>query len=163
VFRSTVVGGRVPREYVRAVEAGCRDALSEGPLGGHPVTGLEVTLADGATHPKDSSEMAFRTAGRLGLREALRACAMTLLEPVSEVAVTVPEDDMGGVLGDLAMRRGRVTASTARAGTVTITATVPLAELFGYADRLRSRTHGRGTFTAQPAGYAPVPAKATAS
>jgi elongation factor G len=161
VFRSTVVGGRVPREFVRAVEAGCRDALSEGPLGGHPVTGLEVTLTDGATHPKDSSELAFRFAGRFGLREALRACAMTLLEPVTEVAVTVPEDDMGGVLGDLAVRRGRVTASTARAGAVTITATVPLAELFGYANRLRSRTHGRGTFTARPAGYAPTPARAT--
>jgi elongation factor G len=158
VFRSAVVGGRVPREYVRAVEAGCRDALSEGPLGGHPVTGLEVTLTDGATHPKDSSEMAFRFAGRFGLREALRACVMTLLEPVTEVAVTVPEDDMGGVLGDLAVRRGRVTASTARAGTVTINAAVPLAELFGYANRLRSRTHGRGTFTARPAGYAPAPA-----
>jgi elongation factor G len=162
VFRSAVTGGRVPREYVRAVEAGCRDALSEGPLGGHPVTGLAVTLTDGATHPKDSSEMAFRFAGRFGLREALRASVMTLLEPVTEVAVTVPEEDMGGVLGDLAMRRGRVTASTARTGTVTITATVPLAELFGYADRLRSRTHGRGTFTARPSGYAPVPARATA-
>jgi elongation factor G len=157
-FRSAVVGGRVPREYVRAVEAGCRDALSDGPLGGHPVTGLEVTLTDGATHPKDSSETAFRFAGRFGLRAALRACAMTLLEPVTEVAVTVPEDDMGGVLGDLAARRGRVTASTVRAGTVTIDATVPLAELFGYAGRLRSRTHGRGTFTARPAGYAPAPA-----
>jgi elongation factor G len=157
VFRSTVVGGAVPREYVRAVEAGCRDALSEGPLGGHPVTGVLVTLTDGATHPKDSSEMAFRTAGRFGLREALRACVMTLLEPVSEVAVTVREDAMGGVLGDLATRRGRVSASATRDGTVTITATVPLAELFGYANRLRSRTHGRGSFTAQPAGYAPVP------
>ena len=163
VFRSAVVGGRVPREFVRAVEAGCREALSEGPLGGHPVTGLEVTLTDGATHPKDSSEVAFRFAGRFGLREALRASAMTLLEPVTEVAVTVPEDDMGGVLGDLAVRRGRVTASATRAGTVTITATVPLAELFGYADRLRSRTHGRGTFTARPSGYAPAPARAAAS
>ncbi|MGW0585883.1 EF-Tu/IF-2/RF-3 family GTPase, partial [Streptomyces sp. NPDC002920] len=91
-FRSTVVGGRVPQEYVRAVEAGCRDALAEGPLGGHPVTGLRVTLTDGATHVKDSSEMAFRTAGRYALREALRACAMVLLEPVVEVTVTVPED-----------------------------------------------------------------------
>lgn len=161
-FQSTVVGGRVPREYVRAVEMGCRDALSDGPLGGHPVTGLAVTLTDGATHPNDSSEMAFRTAGRLGLREALRASVMALLEPVSEVTVTVPEDAMGGVLGDLAMRRGRVTASATRTGTVTITATVPLAELFGYADRLRSRTHGRGTFTARPAGYAPAPARVTA-
>ncbi|MFE7107908.1 elongation factor G [Streptomyces sp. NPDC057575] len=157
VFRSTVVGGRVPQEYVRAVEAGCRDALAEGPLGGHPVTGLRVTLTDGATHSKDSSEMAFRTAGRFALREALRASAMVLLEPVAEVTVTVPDDAVGGVLGDLAARRGRVSGSAARAGTAVITATVPLAELFGYATRLRSRTQGRGTFTTRPTGYAPAP------
>ncbi|RKN06326.1 elongation factor G [Streptomyces radicis] len=157
-FRSTVVGGRVPREYVKAVEAGCRDALAEGPLGGHPVTGLRVTLTDGATHPQDSSEMAFRTAGRFALREALRASAMVLLEPVVEVTVTVPEDAVGGVLGDLAARRGRVSGSAARAGTALVTATVPLAELFGYATRLRSRTQGRGTFTTRPTGYAPAPA-----
>ncbi|MFI1170750.1 elongation factor G [Streptomyces melanogenes] len=158
VFRSAVTGGRVPQEYVRAVEAGCRDALAEGPLGGHPVTGLRVTLADGATHSKDSSEMAFRTAGRFALREALRASTMALLEPVIEVTVTVPDSAVGAVLGDLAARRGRVSGSTARAGTAVVTATVPLAELFGYASRLRSRTQGRGTFTTRPAGYAPVPA-----
>ncbi|WP_351233436.1 elongation factor G [Streptomyces sp. NPDC002133] len=157
-FRSTVTGGRVPQEYIRAVEAGCRDALAEGPLGGHPVTGLRVTLTDGATHPKDSSEMAFRTAGRLALRESLRAGVMALLEPVVEVTATVPDDAVGGVLGDLAARRGRVSGSTARAGTAVITATVPLAELFGYASRLRSRTQGRGTFTTRATGYAPVPA-----
>ncbi|MEU0433883.1 elongation factor G [Streptomyces sp. NPDC006290] len=157
VFRSTVVGGRVPQEYVRAVEAGCRDALAEGPLGGHPVTGLRVTLTDGATHAKDSSEMAFRTAGRFGLREALRASAMVLLEPVVEVTVTVPEDAVGGVLGDLAARRGRVSGSLTRVGTSVITATVPLAELFGYATRLRSRTQGRGVFTTRPTGLAPAP------
>ncbi|WP_326816683.1 MULTISPECIES: elongation factor G [unclassified Streptomyces] len=157
VFRSTVVGGRVPQEYVRAVEAGCRDALTEGPLGGHPVTGLRVTLTDGATHSKDSSEMAFRTAGRLALREALRSSVMVLLEPVVEVTVTVPDDAVGGVLGDLAARRGRVSGSTSRAGTAVITATVPLAELFGYATRLRSRTQGRGTFTTRATGYAPAP------
>jgi elongation factor G len=156
-FRSAVVGGRVPQEYVRAVEAGCRDALAEGPLDGHPVTGLRVTLTDGATHVKDSSDTAFRTAGRLGLREALRACAMVLLEPVAEVTVTVPEDAVGGVLGDLAARRGRVTGSATRAGAAVVTATVPLAELFGYATRLRSRTQGRGTFTTRPTGYAPAP------
>ena len=139
------------------MEAGCRDALAEGPLGGHPVTGLRVTLTDGATHPKDSSEMAFRTAGRLGLREALRASVMQLLEPVVEVAVTVPDDAVGGVLGDLAARRGHVADSAVRAGTAVVTATVPLAELFGYANRLRSRTQGRGTFTARPTGYAPAP------
>ncbi|KUM78223.1 elongation factor G [Streptomyces curacoi] len=156
-FRSAVVGGRVPQEYVRAVEAGCRDALAEGPLGGHPVTGLRVTLTDGATHVKDSSDTAFRTAGRLGLRDALRACAMVLLEPVVEVTVTVPEDAVGAVLGDLAARRGRVSGSVTRAGAAVVTATVPLAELFGYATRLRSRTQGRGTFTARPTGYAPAP------
>ncbi|MGQ4364012.1 elongation factor G [Streptomyces sp. SAS_272] len=157
VFRSAVVGGRVPQEYVRAVEAGCRDALAEGPIGGHPVTGLRVTLTDGATHVKDSSETAFRTAGRLGLREALRRCAMVLLEPVVEVTVTVPEGVVGGVLGDLAGRRGRVTDSTVRGGSAVVTATVPLAELFGYATRLRSRTQGRGAFSARPTGYAPAP------
>ncbi|GKQ34068.1 elongation factor G [Streptomyces sp. A012304] len=156
-FRSTVVGGRVPQEYARAVEAGCRDALAEGPLGGHAVTGLRVTLTDGATHVKDSSEMAFRTAGRLALREALRGCVMALLEPVVEVTVTVPEDAVGGVLGDLAARRGRVTDSAVRGGAAVVTATVPLAELFGYATRLRSRSQGRGTFTARPTGYAPAP------
>ncbi|OKK22099.1 elongation factor G [Streptomyces sp. CB00455] len=158
-FRSTVVGGRVPQEYARAVEAGCRDALAEGPLGGFPVTGLRVTLTDGATHSKDSSEMAFRAAGRFALREALRRSAVELLEPVAEVTVTVPQDGVGGVLGDLAARRGRVSASTAGSGTAVITATVPLAELFGYASRLRGRTQGRGTFTTRPAGLAPVPAQ----
>ncbi|MEU3729830.1 elongation factor G [Streptomyces sp. NPDC033538] len=161
VFRSAVVGGRVPQEFVRAVEAGCRDALATGPLGGHPVTGLRVTLTDGQTHVKDSSDTAFRTAGRLGLRDALRASAMVLLEPVVEVTVTVPEDAVGGVLGDLASRRGRVTGSDTRGGAAVVTATVPLAELFGYATRLRSRTQGRGTFTARPTGYAPAPTAAS--
>ncbi|MBW8803671.1 MAG: elongation factor G, partial [Catenulisporales bacterium] len=160
VFESAVVGGRVPREYIRAVEAGCRDALAAGPLRGHPVTGLRVVLTDGATHVKDSSEMAFRTAGRLGLREALRAATLALLEPVVELTVTAPEDSAGAVLGDLAARRGRVTDSTARGATVVVTATVPLAEVFGYATRLRSRTQGRGTFTTRVAGYAAAPAGA---
>ncbi|CAM5319806.1 elongation factor G 2 [Streptomyces avidinii] len=156
-FRSAVVGGRVPQEYARAVEAGCRDALAEGPLGGHPVTGLKVTLTDGATHSKDSSEMAFRAAGRFALREALRASVMELLEPVVEVTVSVPDEAVGGVLGDLAARRGRVSGSTSQAGTAVITAAVPLAELFGYASGLRGRTRGRGTFTTRPAASAPVP------
>jgi elongation factor G len=146
----------VPREYVRAVEAGCRDALLAGPLGGHRVTGVRVTLTDGATHVKDSSELAFRTAGRLALREALRASAMVLLEPVVEATVTVPDDVVGAVLGDLAARGGRVTGSAVRARTVTVTATVPLTGLFGYATRLRSRTQGRGTISSRPAGYRPA-------
>ncbi|MET9230240.1 elongation factor G [Lentzea sp. NPDC003310] len=154
-FRSAVTGGRVPQEFVRAVEQGCRDALAEGPLG-HPVTGVRVTLTDGSTHVKDSSEMAFRTAGRLGLREALKAGAMTLLEPIAEVAVTVPEEYLGGVLGDLASRRGRILGSTARGDTAVVTASVPMAEMFGYVTRLRSRTQGRGSFTSTPTGYAPA-------
>jgi elongation factor G len=157
-FDSTVVGGRVPREFIRAVEAGCRDALASGPLGGHPVTGLRVVLTDGATHVKDSSEMAFRTAGRLGLRQALRASTLALLEPIVEVTVTTPEDAVGTVLGDLAARRGRVSGSVARGATVVVTAAVPLVEVFGYATRLRSRTQGRGTFTTRTLGYAPAPA-----
>lgn len=124
------------------------------------MTGLRVTLTDGATHVKDSSDTAFRTAGRFGLRDALRACAMVLLEPVAEVAVTVPQDAVGTVLGDLAARRGRVSGSATRAGAAVVTATVPLAELFGYATRLRSRTQGRGTFTSRPTGYAPAPVEA---
>ncbi|MFD3696987.1 elongation factor G [Streptomyces sp. NPDC058646] len=156
-FRSVVVGGRVPQEYARAVEAGCRDALAEGPLGGHPVTGLRVTLTDGATHSKDSSELAFRAAGRFALREALRVSTVELLEPVVEVTVTVPEEGVGAVLGDLAARRGRVSGSTSVSGTAVVTASVPLAELFGYASRLRGRTQGRGTFTARPSALAPVP------
>lgn len=162
VFGSTVSGGRVPQEYIRAVEAGCRDVLAEGPLGGHPVTGLRVTLTDGATHAKDSSEMAFRAAGRFALRAALRAAELELLEPVVELTATVPDDAVGGVLGDLAARRGRVSDSTTRSGTAAVTATVPLAELFGYASRLRSRTQGRGTFTTRPMGYASVPAAVSA-
>ncbi|MFJ5927890.1 elongation factor G [Kitasatospora sp. NPDC092948] len=156
-FRSTVTGGRVPQEFVQAVEAGCRDALADGPLG-HPVTGVRVTLTDGATHVKDSSDLAFRTAGRLALREALRRGGPILLEPVVHLTATVPPDALGTVLGDLSARRGRVHASAPRSTTETVlTATVPLAELFGYAAALRSRTQGRGTFTTHPAGHAPAP------
>lgn len=157
-FACAVTGGRVPREYVQAVEAGCRDALAEGPLGGHPVVGVAVTLTDGIVHPKDSSELAFRTAGRLGLREALRSARLQLLEPLAEVSATVPEDALGAVLGDLAARRGRVRGiASGREGAAQVSALVPLAELFGYAGRLRGRTQGRGTFTTRPAGYAPAP------
>jgi elongation factor G len=162
-FTSTVVGGRVPKEYVRAVEAGCRDALADGPVAGHPVVGVRVTLTGGDTHVKDSSELAFRTAGKLALRDALKACVVVVLEPVVEVTATVPADAVGAVLGDLAARRGRVTDSVTRGSTMVVTATVPLPELFGYATRLRSRTNGRGTFSTRPLGYQPVPAAAGAS
>jgi elongation factor G len=122
------------------------------------VTGVRVTLTDGATHAKDSSELAFRTAGRLALREALRVSDLVLLEPVVEATITVPDDAVGSVLGDLAARRGHVTGSAVRDRAAVVTATVPLAELSGYATRLRSRTQGRGTFTTRPGGYQPAPA-----
>ncbi|GLX99737.1 elongation factor G [Actinoplanes sp. NBRC 101535] len=151
-FASTVTGGRVPAEFVRAVEQGCRDTLAAGPLGGHPVVGLRVTLTDGQTHVKDSSEMAFRAAGRFGLRAALGAATLQLLEPVAEVTVNAPSDAIGAVLGDIAARRGRIVDSGVR----TVSAIVPLSALFGYATLLRSRTSGRGTFTSRPAGYRPA-------
>ncbi|GAA3454522.1 elongation factor G [Dactylosporangium matsuzakiense] len=157
-FESTVVGGHVSKEYVRAVEAGCRDALAAGPVAGYPVTGVKVTVTDGKMHDHDSSELAFRLAGREALQLALRESQMALLEPVAAVTVTVPDDMVGAVLGDLMARRAQVGGAAPRGGTVVVTATVPLAELFGYATRLRSRTQGRGTFTATPAGYAPAPA-----
>ncbi|MFJ6381113.1 elongation factor G [Kitasatospora sp. NPDC092039] len=161
-FTSTVAGARLPHEYVQAVEAGCRDALTHGPLAGHPVTGVAVTLTDGATHPQESSGPALRTAARLGLGEALRASRTHVLEPLAEVDVTVPQDALGAVLGDLAARRGHIRSTHPGPGpgpgaTAKATALVPLAELFGYATRLRSRTQGRGTFTTRPAGYAPAP------
>ena len=121
-----------------------------------PLAAGRVTLTDGSTHVKDSTDMAFRTAGRLGLREALKAGAMTLLEPIAEVTVTVPDENIGGVLGDLAARRGRILGSEARTGLTVVTASVPLAEMFGYVTRLRSRTQGRGSFTSRPTGYAPA-------
>lgn len=145
----------MPAEFVRAFEAGCREALADGPLG-HPVAGLRVRLTDGRSHPKDSSEVAFRAAGRFGLRAALRQCGTQLLEPVAEVTVTVPADGVGAVLGDLGARRGRVTDSTARGEAIVLTAVVPLAELAGYATALRSRTGGRGEFSSRPAGYEPA-------
>jgi elongation factor G len=153
VFTSAVTGGRVPREYVRAVEDGCRDALAEGPLAGHPVTGLRVVLTDGATHPKDSSELAFRVAGRDALRAALRECEVGLLEPVAEVVVTTPDDCVGAVLGDLAARRARIASQRTAGSAIEVTATVPLSRLFGYATALRGRTRGRATFTTRSAGY----------
>ncbi|MEV7288952.1 elongation factor G [Streptomyces sp. NPDC093252] len=172
VFESAVVGGRVPREFVRAVEAGCRDALAEGPLGGHPVTGVRVTLTDGATHVKDSSEAAFRAAGRFALREALRRSVMVLLEPVVEVEVSLPGgfgggvpgdsagglpgDFVGAVLGDLGGMRARVAGTEVRGGVTVVRAVVPLAELFGYATRLRGRTRGRGAFVGRGVSYAEV-------
>lgn len=152
-FTSGVTGGRVPAEFVSAVQAGCRDALAGGPLG-ERVVGVRVRLSDGATHVRDSSELAFRTAGRAGLQRALALCRPVLLEPISRVCVEVPEEFLGAVLGDLGARRARVLGhQPGPGGTVIVTALVPLKQLFGYTTALRSRTQGRGTHTASPHGY----------
>ncbi len=152
-FASSVTGGRVPAEFVAAVEAGCREALSAGPLG-ERVVGVRVRIMDGATHVRDSSELAFRTAGRVGMQRALALCGPVLLEPVSQVRVEVAEDCLGAVLGDVGARRGRVLGcEPAPGGAVVVSALVPLAQLFGYATALRGRTQGRGTHTARPHGY----------
>lgn len=158
-FVDATVGGRVPREFAVATGLGVRDALAAGPLGGHPVVGVQVTLVDGLTHPKDSSEVAFRTAGTLATREALVLAAPVLLEPVMAVEVVVPEEFLGTVIGDLSARRGIVTGLGERSGARTVSARVPLAELVGYATDLRSSTQGRGTFTMTPAAYERVPAR----
>ena len=152
-FTDATTGGRVPREFAAAVGLGVRDALAAGPLGGNPVVGVHVTLVDGMTHPKDSSEAAFRIAGAMATREALALAAPVLLEPVMAVEVVVPEEFLGTVIGDLSARRGTVSGLGERSGARTVTARVPLAELVGYATGLRSGTQGRGTFTMAPAAY----------
>ncbi|MEW5724314.1 MAG: EF-Tu/IF-2/RF-3 family GTPase, partial [Thermodesulfobacteriota bacterium] len=157
LYDNKVVGGVVPREYFNAVETGVRQAAGKGAVAGYPVTDLKVTLIDGSYHDVDSSEMAFTIAGSLGLREGLKKAGGILLEPLMEVEVVTPENFLGEVMGDLAARRGRVRGLEARAGVQVVSAEVPLAEMFGYATDLRSRTQGRATFTMQFGRYDSCP------
>ena len=147
-------GGVVAAEYVAGVEKGVRGALTRGVLEGHPVVDVEVRLLDGEAHSHDSSAMAFEVAGSLALQEALKSASCCVLEPVMAVEVVVPEPRLGAVLGDLSSRRGRVQSMGPRHGAMVVDAFVPLAELFGYVDALRSRTEGRGTVSMRPHGYA---------
>ncbi|MGW9210347.1 elongation factor G [Embleya sp. NPDC055664] len=156
-FVDKVVGGRVPKEFIPSVDAGCRAAMELGVLAGYPLTGLRVTLLDGAFHEIDSSETAFRIAGSLAFKEAARLARPTLLEPVMAVEVTTPEDHLGDVIGNLNARRGQVEALTDRSGAKVITALVPLAEMFGYVGDLRSRTSGRASYTMEFHSYTRVP------
>jgi elongation factor G len=157
-FENNAGGDVIPREFVPAIEQGVREALASGVLAGYPVVGVGVELVDGAHHPVDSSDLAFRIAGSIAAREALRQASPVLLEPVMSVEVIVPEQYLGDVANDLNTRRGRVGAfQKAEEGLRAIQAQVPLAEMFGYATDLRSRTQGRGTFTMEFARYAPVP------
>jgi elongation factor G len=156
-FVNAIVGGAIPKEYVNSVNNGIQEALESGILGGYPVLDIKVTLYDGSYHDVDSSEMAYKIAGSMGVREALRKAGPTLLEPMMKVEVTVPEEYMGDVIGDINSRRGRMEGMELVSGAQIIRAYVPLAEMFGYATDLRSNTQGRGLYTMQFDHYEPVP------
>jgi elongation factor G len=156
-FVNKIVGGVVPREYIQPVDNGIQEALESGVLGGYPVVDIRATLVDGSYHEVDSSEMAFKIAGSMAVKEALKKADPALLEPVMKVEITVPEEYMGDVIGDINARRGRIEGMDAQAGAQVIRAFVPLAEMFGYATDLRSRTQGRGVYVMQLSHYEEVP------
>jgi elongation factor G len=156
-FENKVTGGRVPREYIPSVDAGCQDAMQYGVLAGYPLVGIKVTLLDGGYHEVDSSEMAFKIAGSMVLKEAARKADPALLEPMMAVEVSTPEEYMGEVIGDLNSRRGHIQAMEERSGARIVKATVPLSEMFGYVGDLRSRTQGRANYSMQFDSYAEVP------
>jgi elongation factor G len=156
-FVSKIVGGAVPREYIPAVEKGIREAMENGILAGYPMVDIKVTLIDGSYHDVDSSEMAFKIAASMGFKQASRLANPVLLEPIMSLEVIMPEEYMGDVIGDLNSRRGKIQEMKVRAGAQVITAEVPLADMFGYATDLRSRTQGRGVFTMQLSHYDMVP------
>jgi elongation factor G len=157
-FDNKVTGGRIPREYIPSVDAGAQDAMQYGVLAGYPLVGLKVTLLDGAYHEVDSSEMAFKIAGSMALKEAARKAGPVILEPMMAVEVTTPEDYLGDVIGDLNSRRGHIQHVEERSGSRVVKALVPLSEMFGYVGDLRSRTQGRANYTMQFDSYAEVPA-----
>jgi elongation factor G len=157
VFENAVTGGRIPREYIPAVDQGCQEAMQHGVLAGYPLVGVKVTLMDGAYHEVDSSEMAFKIAGSMGFKEAARKGDPALMEPMMAVEVTTPEENMGDVIGDLNSRRGLIQAMDERAGVRVVKALVPLSEMFGYVGDLRSRTQGRASYSMQFDSYAEVP------
>ncbi len=156
-FVNAVVGGAIPKEYIPAVDAGIQGAMQAGVLAGYPVVDVKVTLYDGSYHEVDSSELAFKIAGSMAFKEGMRKSDPVLLEPIMKVVVNVPEEYMGDVIGDLNSRRGQIQGMEARTGAQQITAFVPLAEMFGYATDLRSKTQGRGQYVMEPSHYTEVP------
>ena len=157
LFENKVTGGRIPREYIPSVDAGCQEAMENGVLAGYPMVDVKVTLLDGAYHDVDSSELAFKIAGSMAFKDAANRAKPALLEPMMAVEVTTPEDFMGDVIGDLNSRRGQVQAMEERSGARVVTALVPLSEMFGYVGDLRSRTQGRASYSMQFDSYAQVP------
>ena len=156
-FVNKVTGGRVPREYIPSVDAGCKEGMAAGPLAGYPITDVRVTLLDGAYHDVDSSELAFKIAGLAAFKEAAKLADPAILEPVMRVEVVTPEDFMGDVIGDLNSRRGQIQAMDERSGARVVRALVPLSEMFGYVGDLRSRTQGRASYSMEFDSYAEVP------
>lgn len=156
VFENKIIGGVIPREYIAPVEEGIREAMSSGVLAGYPVVDLKVSLYDGSFHEVDSSEMAFKIAGSMAFKEGMQRGKPILLEPIMKLEVVAPEDNTGDVIGNLSANRGMIEGMEMRAGLQAVKALVPLAQMFGYATRLRSMTQGRGTFTMEFAHYAPV-------
>ena len=156
-FINAVVGGAIPKEYIPAVDAGIQGAMKTGVLAGYPVVDVKVSLIDGSYHEVDSSEMAFKIAGSMAFKEAIRKADPCIMEPIMKVAVIVPDDYIGNVIGDLNSRRGMVGDQESMNGTTRINAEVPLAQMFGYATDLRSKTQGRGQYVMEPSHYAQVP------
>ena len=157
VFENKIVGGAIPKEYIPAVDQGIQGAMQSGVLAGYNVVDVRVELYDGSYHEVDSSEMAFKIAASMAFKEAMRKADPVLTEPIMKVVVTVPEDYMGDVIGDLNSRRGAIQSMEARTGAQEITAFVPLSEMFGYATDLRSKTQGRGVYSMEPSHYTEVP------
>jgi len=157
-FINKVVGGAIPKEYIPAVDAGIRGAMQTGVLAGYNVVDVKVTLYDGSYHEVDSSEMAFKIAGSMAFKEAMRKSDPVLTEPIMKVVCITPDDYMGNVIGDLNSRRGQIQSQeTLSDGAQQITAHVPLSEMFGYATDLRSKTQGRGQYVMEPSHFAEVP------
>ncbi|MDD6848160.1 MAG: elongation factor G, partial [Oscillospiraceae bacterium] len=157
VFENKVVGGAIPKEYIPAVDQGIQGAMQSGVVAGYNVVDCRVELYDGSYHEVDSSEMAFKIAGSMAFKDAMKKADPVLLEPLMKVSVIVPDEYMGGVIGDLNSRRGMVQGTESENGTDRITAQVPLSEMFGYATDMRSITQGRGQYVMEPDTYAEVP------
>ena len=160
-FINAVVGGAIPKEYIPAVDAGIQGAMEAGVLAGYPVVDVKVTLFDGSYHEVDSSEMAFKIAGSMAFKEACRKANPVILEPIMKVSVNVPDEYMGVVIGDITARRGNILGQITRTGSVQVDANVPLAEMFGYATDLRSKTQGRGNYSMEPSHNAELPKSKT--
>jgi len=160
-FVNAVVGGAIPKEYIPAVDAGIQGAMEAGVMAGYPVVDVKVTLFDGSYHEVDSSEMAFKIAGSMAFKEACRKANPAILEPIMKVSVTVPDEYMGTVIGDITARRGNILGQITRTGAVQIDANVPLAEMFGYATDLRSKTQGRGNYAMEPSHNSELPKSKT--